>query len=186
MQIFLEDPEAIPKLVANQYRIAPDKLLRSDSQEFGPAPSRKFRSVCVWPHHPDQFFVFLTCEFFGHKYHSLSHYFLKCWPLILFLSATDHRVCLIFPNHDSIFFSLIFTQPSHQKHHRTLPPPKRPRRPRPWVYPRRRWRPCPPCPSRFSPCSPSKRSRRPRRRPPRAARPPTTRWQPWPRSSTRS
>lgn len=42
MQIFLEDPEAIPKLVANQYRIAPDKLLRSDSQEFGPAPSRKF------------------------------------------------------------------------------------------------------------------------------------------------
>ena len=41
MQIFLEDREAIPKLVANQYRIAPDKLLRSDSEEFGPIPSRK-------------------------------------------------------------------------------------------------------------------------------------------------
>ena len=31
MQIFLEDQEAIPKLVANQYKIAPDKLLRTSS-----------------------------------------------------------------------------------------------------------------------------------------------------------
>uniref|UniRef100_A0A0L8GBD4 CUT domain-containing protein n=1 Tax=Octopus bimaculoides TaxID=37653 RepID=A0A0L8GBD4_OCTBM len=32
MQIFLEDGEAIPKLVASQYRIPPDKLMRSNSQ----------------------------------------------------------------------------------------------------------------------------------------------------------
>lgn len=31
MQIFLEDQEAIPKLVANQYKIAPEKLLRTNS-----------------------------------------------------------------------------------------------------------------------------------------------------------
>ncbi|XP_064620193.1 homeobox protein cut-like isoform X2 [Lineus longissimus] len=31
MQIFLEDAEAIPKLVASQYRIAPDKLMRSNA-----------------------------------------------------------------------------------------------------------------------------------------------------------
>ncbi len=41
MQSFLEDQEAIPKLVANQYRIAPDKLLRSNSQEFGPLSTGK-------------------------------------------------------------------------------------------------------------------------------------------------
>ncbi|XP_071094460.1 homeobox protein cut-like 1 isoform X3 [Haliotis cracherodii] len=32
MQIFLEDAEAIPKLVASQYRIPPDKLMRSQGQ----------------------------------------------------------------------------------------------------------------------------------------------------------
>ncbi|CAE1277484.1 CUTL [Acanthosepion pharaonis] len=32
MQIFLEDGEAIPKLVASQYRIPPDKLMRNNSQ----------------------------------------------------------------------------------------------------------------------------------------------------------
>jgi len=31
MQLFLEDAEAIPKLVASQYHIAPDKLMRSNS-----------------------------------------------------------------------------------------------------------------------------------------------------------
>ena len=31
MKIFLEDQESIPKLVASQYRIPPDKLLRSTS-----------------------------------------------------------------------------------------------------------------------------------------------------------
>ncbi len=31
MKIFLEDGESIPKLVASQYRIPPDKLLRSNS-----------------------------------------------------------------------------------------------------------------------------------------------------------
>lgn len=32
MQIFLEDPDSIPRLVASQYRIAPDKLMRSNSR----------------------------------------------------------------------------------------------------------------------------------------------------------
>ncbi|XP_070204643.1 homeobox protein cut-like isoform X1 [Littorina saxatilis] len=32
MQIFLQDTEAIPKLVSSQYRIAPDKLMRSNSR----------------------------------------------------------------------------------------------------------------------------------------------------------
>lgn len=36
MQLFLEDPEAIPKLVASQYHIAPDKLMRSNSVTVEP------------------------------------------------------------------------------------------------------------------------------------------------------
>lgn len=38
MQLFLEDAEAIPKLVASQYQISPDKLMRSNS--FGKEPSK--------------------------------------------------------------------------------------------------------------------------------------------------
>ena len=38
MQLFLEDAEAIPKLVASQYHIAPDKLMRSNS--MGKDPSK--------------------------------------------------------------------------------------------------------------------------------------------------
>lgn len=34
-QIFLEDQDAIPRLVANQYKIAPDKLLRTHSMLDG-------------------------------------------------------------------------------------------------------------------------------------------------------
>ncbi|XP_052802047.1 homeobox protein cut-like 1 isoform X2 [Mya arenaria] len=41
MQLFLEDAEAIPKLVASQYHIAPDKLMRSNSfnkEQVAPPP----------------------------------------------------------------------------------------------------------------------------------------------------
>lgn len=38
MQIFLEDKEAIPRLVANQYKIAPEKLMRSHGS-YGPYPA---------------------------------------------------------------------------------------------------------------------------------------------------
>ena len=37
MQIFLEDTEAIPKLVSSQYRIPPDKLMRSGQYANNPA-----------------------------------------------------------------------------------------------------------------------------------------------------
>ncbi|XP_050409044.1 homeobox protein cut-like 1 isoform X2 [Patella vulgata] len=39
MQLFLEDAEAIPKLVASQYRIPPDKLVRSQSRSADEQPT---------------------------------------------------------------------------------------------------------------------------------------------------
>ena len=39
MQIFIEDQEAVPKLVANQYRIPPDKLMRTNTYANPPTPS---------------------------------------------------------------------------------------------------------------------------------------------------
>lgn len=44
MQLFLEDAEAIPKLVASQYHIAPDKLMRSNSSTKEPGKLTSFSS----------------------------------------------------------------------------------------------------------------------------------------------
>ncbi|CAL1537355.1 unnamed protein product [Lymnaea stagnalis] len=46
MQIFLEDADSIPKLVASQYRIPPDKLMRSNSRS-----SNEPESPCDLPAH---------------------------------------------------------------------------------------------------------------------------------------
>lgn len=46
MQIFLNDAEAIPKLVSTQYRIPPDKLMRSNSRNEGGKESDYV--CCVW------------------------------------------------------------------------------------------------------------------------------------------
>ena len=43
MQLFIEDQEAVPKLVANQYRIPPDKLMRTNAYAL-PTPS-KYRDM---------------------------------------------------------------------------------------------------------------------------------------------
>lgn len=45
MQIFLEDAEAIPKLVATQYRISPDKLMRHESSSQQSSDGRKYYSA---------------------------------------------------------------------------------------------------------------------------------------------
>lgn len=45
MQLFLEDAEAIPKLVASQYHIAPDKLMRSNSVSKEPGKTISFFPV---------------------------------------------------------------------------------------------------------------------------------------------
>ncbi|XP_045173735.1 homeobox protein cut-like 1 isoform X4 [Mercenaria mercenaria] len=45
MQLFLEDAEAIPKLVASQYHIAPDKLMRSNSIAKDTANRRRRHSL---------------------------------------------------------------------------------------------------------------------------------------------
>ena len=45
MQLFLEDAEAIPKLVASQYQISPDKLMRSNS--IGKEPSNISKSSII-------------------------------------------------------------------------------------------------------------------------------------------
>ncbi|XP_052802049.1 homeobox protein cut-like 1 isoform X4 [Mya arenaria] len=45
MQLFLEDAEAIPKLVASQYHIAPDKLMRSNSFNKEQANRRRRHSL---------------------------------------------------------------------------------------------------------------------------------------------
>ncbi|XP_060594772.1 homeobox protein cut-like 1 isoform X5 [Ruditapes philippinarum] len=45
MQLFLEDAEAIPKLVASQYHIAPDKLMRSNSMSKETANRRRRHSL---------------------------------------------------------------------------------------------------------------------------------------------
>ncbi|XP_052220988.1 homeobox protein cut-like 1 isoform X5 [Dreissena polymorpha] len=45
MQLFLEDAEAIPKLVASQYHIAPDKLMRSNSVSKEHANRRRRHSL---------------------------------------------------------------------------------------------------------------------------------------------
>ncbi|GAB1599610.1 homeobox protein cut-like 1, partial [Argonauta hians] len=47
MQIFLEDGEAIPKLVASQYRIPPDKLMRSNSQSQESSSSARRRRSSI-------------------------------------------------------------------------------------------------------------------------------------------
>ncbi len=53
MQLFLEDHEAIPNLVANQYHISPDKLLRRNSS-FDFQPSANPPSTCEYFCHSTQ------------------------------------------------------------------------------------------------------------------------------------
>ena len=53
MKIFLEDENAVHKLVASQYKIAPEKLMRtggySGSPRKCPAKEKKKRIAAYWP-----------------------------------------------------------------------------------------------------------------------------------------